>query len=202
MFNNGIAGYTYNTDNYCPGCIVGQLTTNPGDTHHGEHPSTTDPEQHLDLLARLATPPVDRADETTYDSGDFPKVILPSQVTWRDQCGNCGAYLDDNSAAQIELSGVTMLSYADATAEVAAVIAGTIETDNGELSDGAAKAIAAAWQSPGTVGNVLASLASGHAVNRWALGDDITATGRQADPMWPTELECLATWAINYDSTN
>jgi hypothetical protein len=79
-----IAGYTYQADNFCPKHIVAQLTANPGDAGHAAA-VIADPETHLDLLARLAG--VDRTDEWSFDSGDFPKVILGDQVEPDDFCG-------------------------------------------------------------------------------------------------------------------
>jgi len=91
-----------------------------------------------------------------------------------------------------------MLSDEQVREEILTVIDGTIATENGELSDAAAKTIAAWWQSPGTIGSQLAALASGCAVDRDALCEDIAASGRTAMPMWPRELELMATWAANH----
>lgn len=82
--------------------------------------------------------------------------------------------------------------------ELERVERGTIDTENGEISDEVAKTIASWWQSSGTVGSALASLASGAAVDRDYLYEDIAATGRTALPMWPRELEMMATWALNH----
>ena len=90
-----------------------------------------------------------------------------------------------------------MKTWAETEREISQVIDQTIDTANGELTDGAARCVAAQWQSPGVVGSVLAALASGAEVDDQKLYDDIAATARQARPMWPAELECLATWAIN-----
>ncbi len=57
-----IVGYTFQADNYCPGCIIDQLPTGPGQPY----------------------------DETTFDSGDFPKVIFSSQLEDTEHCGACG----------------------------------------------------------------------------------------------------------------
>jgi len=90
------------------------------------------------------------------------------------------------------------LSAEEVRAEILTVIDGTATTENGELSDAVARTIAAWWQSSGTVGSLLASLACGHAVDRDALYEDIAASGRTAMPMWPRELELMATWALNH----
>lgn len=92
-----------------------------------------------------------------------------------------------------------ILTSADVAAELIAVERGMSYTENGEISDMAARTIASWWQSSGAVGSVLASLASGCAVSRDELIEDIAMTGRTASPMWPRELEMLATWALNHD---
>jgi hypothetical protein len=50
-------------------------------------------EEALDFLAQRRG--IDRYDEHTFDSGDFPKVIFRDQVTDDDVCGVCGEKLDD-----------------------------------------------------------------------------------------------------------
>lgn len=83
-----IVGYTFNADQYGPECIVAQVTTNPGDVHHRDA-KIDDAETHLDLLARIAG--IDRMDEHSFDSGDFPKVIFAVQVeSDEERCGACG----------------------------------------------------------------------------------------------------------------
>ena len=73
-----IVAYTYKGDNWAPEYIVGQLTTNPGDMAHGTRPSESDPEPHLDLIARIHG--IDRHDESSFDSDDFPKVVFRDQL--------------------------------------------------------------------------------------------------------------------------
>lgn len=75
-----------------------------------------------------------------------------------------------------------------------------------EVDDHVALAIAAQWQSPGTVGAVLASLASGHTVGVTELLDDIYHTRREAENARTLStfddlcLGMLATWALNHPS--
>lgn len=70
------------------------------------------------------------------------------------------------------------------------------------ISDSAAATIAAWWQSPGRVGSVLASLASGRTVDCDDLMADISATRREADDRCPLDyadasaLNALAAWAM------
>ena len=72
-----IAGYTFQGENYCPGCIIDQLPTGPGQPYDGWalDPGVFAPvEDNLDEIAIAFG--IDRNDETTFDSGDFPKVIF------------------------------------------------------------------------------------------------------------------------------
>jgi hypothetical protein len=70
--------------------------------------------------------------------------------------------------------------------------------DGTVISDGAARTIAAGWQSPGTVGHVLATLASGLPVELEELRADLDATRRQDRPglFGARELDALEWWAI------
>ena len=83
MRSDTIVGYTFAAAQFCPEHIVAQLTTNPGDTGHAGA-AIGNPEAHLDLLARLAG--VNRHDEDTFDTGEFPKVIFYDQTTPDDTC--------------------------------------------------------------------------------------------------------------------
>ena len=92
-----IVGYTYNTENYCPDDmrdIAIRKARELGDaTMWGDCGS---PEEIIGTWASLEG--IDRYDERTYDSGDFPKVILSTGV--HDVCttsegydpGQCGDY--------------------------------------------------------------------------------------------------------------
>ena len=73
------------------------------------------------------------------------------------------------------------------------------ETPNGEMPDSMARTVASWYQSSGSVGSVLAAFASGRDVDRDALFEDIAATARAQNPMWPAELEYLATWLLNHE---
>ena len=66
-----------------------------------------------------------------------------------------------------------------------------------------ARRIAREWQSPGSIGAVLASFASGRKVDRWRLHDDARATQHQSPGMdmsdW-ADLDRLRDWAkVNDD---
>lgn len=89
-----IAGYTYRADTYCPPCVIVQLPTGPGGefdgwalAHSADYPAM-DVEQNLDEIAFAFG--IDRMDEWSFDSGDFPKVIFSTDTTEDDICGGCG----------------------------------------------------------------------------------------------------------------
>lgn len=102
-----IVGYTFNADIYCDGeCILVALGELPPDTaditgmqyrelsaHSAARNSlrvarfaTMDVETALNQVA--ATRNVNRDDESSYDSGDFPKVIFASEE-FPDYCPRC-----------------------------------------------------------------------------------------------------------------
>jgi hypothetical protein len=89
-----IVGYTYNAENYCPDHIVEQID--------GQAPvPEREAEAKLDYLAGMFG--IDRYDERSFDSGNFPKVIFRDQAhdgcnlandygpgQCGDRCGACG----------------------------------------------------------------------------------------------------------------
>lgn len=79
-----IAGYTYRADTYCPECIVVALV------QAGEASPAGYDMRAEDLLDQIAgANAIDRGDERSFDSGDFPKVIFESDVE-DDICAGCG----------------------------------------------------------------------------------------------------------------
>ncbi len=76
-----IVAYTYKADIYCPGCIVTQVSHSPV---AGLLESA---EQALDVFAKLRE--IDRYDESTFDSDDFPKVVFASQLEEPEHCAAC-----------------------------------------------------------------------------------------------------------------
>lgn len=85
MKADAIVGYTYNADVYCPRHIM--IATG----HAAER--CADPEGVLNMLAEGRG--IDRMDERSFDSGDFPKVIFAVQACdeEHDTCGACGVDL-------------------------------------------------------------------------------------------------------------
>jgi len=95
MHATTIVGYTFNADTYHPSCLT--LPTGPDeafdgwDLADGVRMSTED---NLNEIAYAFG--INRADESSFDSGDFPKVIFACQVESDDEtCGACGAPLLD-----------------------------------------------------------------------------------------------------------
>lgn len=79
-----IAGYTWKAENLCLSCITDQLSPCPqGNTN----------EEKLDYLAEFFG--VNRNDETSFDSEDFPKPIFISELDTENECSRCGAELLD-----------------------------------------------------------------------------------------------------------
>jgi hypothetical protein len=86
-----IVGYSYQADTYCPRCISdivrAHLPTglrHPVDEDGGEYPWDT--EWFLTTIAPFLG--IDRMDEHTFDSDDFPKVIFSHQIETDEYCGN------------------------------------------------------------------------------------------------------------------
>ena len=80
-----IVGYTYKADNYCPTDTVKMAYTDKG----WVQPTTVylGHEHNLDVLAQGLS--IDRYNEWTFDSGDFPKVIFADQLETNETCGQC-----------------------------------------------------------------------------------------------------------------
>jgi hypothetical protein len=85
-----IVAYGYNADIYCPRCIIAALPTAEGGAFDGwalapgVRMSTED---NLDKLADAFG--IDREDERSFDSGEFPKVVFRDIVGTDVYCGRC-----------------------------------------------------------------------------------------------------------------
>lgn len=79
----GVSGYTYNTENFCVDCI---LTAFSGVQERIGH--VFDVDAVLDIVAGAMD--INRQDERTFDSSEFPKVILDQDVLPGERCNNCG----------------------------------------------------------------------------------------------------------------
>lgn len=84
-----IVAYTYRADLYCPECIVDVAGGILG-RESAFHLDST--ESRLNALAKARG--IDREDEATFDSDDFPKVVFRDQVEDENRCGECGCELD------------------------------------------------------------------------------------------------------------
>lgn len=91
-----IVGYVYQADIYCDACIVDAVTADGG-AYDGWAlaPSISMPTEHN--LSEIAFAfGIDRTDERSFDSGNFPKVILAGMVESDDErCGACHESLLD-----------------------------------------------------------------------------------------------------------
>lgn len=97
MHATEIVGYTFNADIYCPECVVEMLPTGEGEAYdgwalaHGVRMSTEDNLTELALAFGI-----DRMEERTFDSDEFPKVIFACQVEDPEYCGRCHRDLIDS----------------------------------------------------------------------------------------------------------
>ena len=92
-----IAGYTFGTENFCPRCIILALPTHPGGAFDGWALApgvrvTT--EDNLTEIAHAFN--INRNDERTYDSAEFPKVIFDDSVQDDERCATCHELLSDS----------------------------------------------------------------------------------------------------------
>lgn len=81
MSISDIAGYTYQAENYTPEKLVEVLVLE-GALVDLADAAFLPTEKILDKLAEQRG--IDRYDERSFDSGDFPKVIFTSQITEDD----------------------------------------------------------------------------------------------------------------------
>lgn len=80
-----ITGYTFRADTYCPTCMANSMVKFVGEEQQG--PDHWQVEDLLDSIA--ASLGIDREDERTFDSGDFPKVVFSTDDDGIE-CGQCG----------------------------------------------------------------------------------------------------------------
>lgn len=89
-----IVGYTYQADNHCPDCTRLVATLRGLEAGAGPDADTDTAESALDAWAKADG--VNRQDERSFDSGDFPKVIFASMVEdSNERCGTCHERLLD-----------------------------------------------------------------------------------------------------------
>lgn len=94
MHATTIIGYIYRADIYCTRCIIEQLPTGDGEAFDGwalADDIAMSTEDNLNEIA--AAFGIDRWDETSFDSDEFPKVIFASMADGDEFCGSCGELL-------------------------------------------------------------------------------------------------------------
>jgi hypothetical protein len=89
-----IAAYDYKADRYCAACAVqhmkNTLSAAEWERYRQSDWPVTD-EADLDVMAEIRG--IDREDESTFDSDDFPKVVFRDMLQEDDRCGSCYARL-------------------------------------------------------------------------------------------------------------
>lgn len=91
-----IVGYTFDADIYCPDHIIEALPTGEGGAYDGWALASGVRMSTEDNLKEIAAAfGIEREDEATFDSGDFPKVIFASQLEDDERCGVCHEPLID-----------------------------------------------------------------------------------------------------------
>lgn len=83
-----IVGYMFKADLYCPEHILEEHIS-------PLNPKGADVESYLDYVAGVRL--IDRSNESSFDSEDFPKVVSSLEVAEGDVCGNyhCGRRLSE-----------------------------------------------------------------------------------------------------------
>lgn len=84
MWMSSVVGYTYRADMFDPACMV-EVLIREGRLSPGARGMSA--EEALDQLAEVES--VDRRDESTFDSDEFPKVALGVFRHEGDVCGAC-----------------------------------------------------------------------------------------------------------------
>lgn len=95
-----IVAYTYAADNYCPPCTLAEYRSHRqaagmciDSVPIGANRETFTVESALDDYASMRG--IDRYTETSFDSGEFPKVVFRDQLESLEHCGRCGGVLGD-----------------------------------------------------------------------------------------------------------
>lgn len=88
-----ISAYVYGAEVLCPECTIKALPTGPGQEYDGWKDVTgrMTAEENLSELAYAFG--IDRSDEQSFDSDDFPKIVFSSDLADGETCGHCGTEL-------------------------------------------------------------------------------------------------------------
>lgn len=88
-----VVGYMYQAAEYCPACVVREILERSRLEGHG---LSHIPTEALGLMARFRG--IDMQDESSYDSDDWPKVVLGYQAEEHESvCDRCGGVLTSMS---------------------------------------------------------------------------------------------------------
>ncbi len=103
--HDDLVGYTYKADQFCVACILSQIAP----PNYPNPQPVTYVELALDYFAALAG--VDRTNESSFDTDDFPKLLIRGWVRVgedplddkegydpTDRCGSCHTVLKDVEA--------------------------------------------------------------------------------------------------------
>lgn len=91
MHATTIVAYTYNAETLCPRCVCGALNIGEPINRDGYAYRGVVEAGLNELAARTG---IDRQDERTFDSGDFPKVVFADQIEDEHEfCDSCGEAL-------------------------------------------------------------------------------------------------------------
>jgi len=87
-----IVAYAYHAEILCPSCALESLPTGPGEEFDGWEDMTgrMTAEENLTELALAFG--IDRNDERSFDSDEFPKVVFSSDLPV-ETCSKCGEEL-------------------------------------------------------------------------------------------------------------
>lgn len=86
--SDDLAAYAYRADLYCPACIIEDMIT-----HRDASPAARDmpAEAVLDQCADALA--IDRSDEPSFDSSEFPKPVFLDTLGPDDRCAACDGSL-------------------------------------------------------------------------------------------------------------
>ena len=87
-----VVGFQYQADLFCPNCILNALVGS-ADARRYMIAAHRDVDNALDNIARQRG--IDRMDEESFDSDEFPKVIFRDQLESDEVCGWCHSLIED-----------------------------------------------------------------------------------------------------------
>lgn len=89
-----VSAYAFRAELLCAACVIPALPTGEGEPYDGWKLAPTvnmTTEANLDEVAMAFG--IDRYDESSYDSDEFPKVVFGSDLADGEHCGACGTDL-------------------------------------------------------------------------------------------------------------